>query len=763
MNHEFKLGEYMRALLNVLIIIIISPITIVFASENTSHTKIVMLNDDTHYSNIGMYLYYLVDSTENLTINDIQKEKISNQFIASQKENNNFGFTNDVYWFRVNLSSETQKSQAQKWYLELPYPHYDHIEVYIFKGPDQIHVIKTGDLIEFNRRKHKLYQYIVDVTTHPKNEYTIFFRIQTKGSLPMKLMLWQPKDFYEQNTFKEYIYGLFFGMILIMVFYNLFLFFSLKDHIILYYIIYILSALLFQLTLTGHGFMTLWPNQPWLNNIILPITISLMIIGGILFSKFFLNSAHYTPLFDKLMMVIVVISCMNIFLTIIVDYSIAIKLSAITAIFWSIILSIASIICYYKGCRHARFYLIAWSVVIIGSLIYSLRSLGLFPVSAFSEYIHLIGMIALVLFLSIAIADRINLELIQSEKVQKEAILTHKNSLSIQKNIQIAQEKIAIQLEEKSENLLSISEQLSVNTDAMKDQSFHVSDVTEKMTSGIKMIAAAIEEMSSNVGDISQTTKQISNNIDFVASAIEKVSVSMNHVEKSALEGSNISQKAMSMTVNAKNTISSLANSADEIDQVTVLIKRISDKTNLLALNAAIEAAAAGNAGKGFAVVANSIQKFADQSAEAAEDIATKITSVQTNSEETIKVITNISSIIDKMNLSSQAIAQSVKEQTKAVNDISVNAAQATSGTQNIVISMEELSKGTNDISSNTSDIASGADTVMTGIRSLTNDILENSEATHLIKQAAHDLSRLSKSMLHVQESDNILTNDSNI
>ena len=65
-----------------------------------------------------------------------------------------------------------------------------------------------------------------------------------------------------------------------------------------------------------------------------------------------------------------------------------------------------------------------------------------------------------------------------------------------------------------------------------------------------------------------------------------------------------------------------LERQSESIDEFVVLIKRISSQTNLLALNAAIEAARAGERGMGFAVVAEEVQRLADSSAQAAEDVA---------------------------------------------------------------------------------------------------------------------------------------------
>ena len=114
-------------------------------------------------------------------------------------------------------------------------------------------------------------------------------------------------------------------------------------------------------------------------------------------------------------------------------------------------------------------------------------------------------------------------------------------------------------------------------------------------------------------------------------------------------EGAVIAEKAMKMSESTSKTMDIMGTAAKEIGKVTGLIKKIAEQTNLLALNATIEAASAGDAGKGFAVVANEIKEFANQSGQAAEDIARRIEGIQGTSEEAVNSIAGIADIIEKI------------------------------------------------------------------------------------------------------------------
>jgi len=340
--------------------------------------------------------------------------------------------------------------------------------------------------------------------------------------------------------------------------------------------------------------------------------------------------------------------------------------------------------------------------------------------------IMIIGMIvalSICFFLFIVITKKI------TQPIKRLADFTEKTargdlqaSIEVNTNDEIG--KLATAMKQSSTSLSHMLLQIKRNSDGLAGASEEMSAVStqltgrsEKTSTGIATMAAAVEQMSVNAQGVSSTAEQITAIVNSIASAIEEMSTSINDISERTRQGAEISRKAMETSSSATKTINSLEQAATEIDEVTEVIKQIAQQTNLLALNATIEAASAGDVGKGFAVVANEIKELAGQSKLSAEDIARRIKGVQGSAKETILAIADVSDIITKINESSVVITNSVEQQSLTANEISTNIQQAREGVGGIAASISEIAKGVLDISATASVAANNVNDITAGVR----------------------------------------------
>lgn len=309
--------------------------------------------------------------------------------------------------------------------------------------------------------------------------------------------------------------------------------------------------------------------------------------------------------------------------------------------------------------------------------------------------------------------------------------------------LQIMVREIAVyedKLNTSSADLSSLATQMVSSAEQVSSQSNAVAGATEEMSANINAIASAAEEMSVNVQSISSSAEQMSQNVDSVASAVEENSMELADVSRFARDGSDIAEMASSKSSSAMKSIELLGKVAQDIGEVTSVIKRIAKQTNLLALNATIEAASAGDAGRGFAVVANEIKELAVQSAGAAQDIAGRIKGVQTNTQEVVKVIDEIANIINHINESSALIAKSVEQQKATANEISGNVHQAGIGTNNIANAIAEVSTVSNSMAGSAAEAAKGVTEVSASIQDVNSAAKESNAGAQKVNLAAAEL-----------------------
>ncbi len=136
---------------------------------------------------IGNDVYILEDTNNQYTLETIQNH--IQEFKKSEKNIPNFGYTNSAFWLLAKLINKTQ--QKEKILLELYYPLLDQVDFYLYKNDQLLKKIHTGDRRNFYNREmlHKNYIFILEM--EPATEYTIFFRIQSEGSvqIPLRLFL----------------------------------------------------------------------------------------------------------------------------------------------------------------------------------------------------------------------------------------------------------------------------------------------------------------------------------------------------------------------------------------------------------------------------------------------------------------------------------------------------------------------------------------------------------------------------------------------
>lgn len=301
----------------------------------------------------------------------------------------------------------------------------------------------------------------------------------------------------------------------------------------------------------------------------------------------------------------------------------------------------------------------------------------------------------------------------------------------------------AITLASSSEEMTTISNDITKGTKEMSDQSSLVAAAGEEMAANVGVMASGTEQMSANIQSISATSTQMSQNMVVVSQSMDGIAESISDVADKSQNSSEISKKAKGMSSIATEAMANLSLSAHEIGEVTEMIKELAQRTNLLALNANIEAASAGEAGKGFAVVANEIKELAKQSAESAQEIALKVTGIQENTEKSEVTILDMSKIVTDISDASNSITELAVHQRETMQVMVNNIKESTLGVQDIARLIGEMSQGATENATSAAELTQGSTEVSKNLSSLDRLISNTSKGIVNVNTESKSLSKL--------------------
>ncbi len=354
---------------------------------------------------LGLHLDYLEDPEGVWSLDDVRNPVQARRFVQSTEINPNFGMQRSVYWTRIYLNME-KRYQDERWIVETEMPLLDRLDVFFVKN-DQLVVHKPLGLL-FPPSEQDLVTGNVSflIPENLNGNFVIYLRYETKETLLLGLRLWDAKDLLGKTFRSTLLYGLALGILLALVFYNLLLYFSLRDRTYIYYLLFLTAFFLYWMVIDGfvHPFLWLSP-VTGMNRLPLLLSTSTLILG-LAFSRRFLNTSEILPRHDRFLKAKTVLAVA--FLALIpFDYFLASHLIAIVAFFSIFGLGTAALFAWRQGYRPARYYLLAWTFMLSSSAVFLLMLVGLFPANVLTRNALLFGLDLGGVLLSFALADRI--------------------------------------------------------------------------------------------------------------------------------------------------------------------------------------------------------------------------------------------------------------------------------------------------------------------------------------------------------------------
>lgn len=318
---------------------------------------------------------------------------------------------------------------------------------------------------------------------------------------------------------RDVYFGLYTGAVLIMFVYNLFLFLSVRDKNYFLYISYMLFTWLTQISIMGYTTKFFWHNSNWMHQHSVVIFSILGLIFGIYFTLNFLKVEHYIPKLAVYFKILLVVSIIVLVLSVSTGSSIFFPIMQLLTLLSCILAYLSAIVIYFKKkYTPARYYLIAWSILIVGVILFLIKDYEIIPYNNFTIYMLQIATVVEISLLSFALADSINFVKKENESIQKQALAT---SLENQKLIQEQNIILEQKVKERTEELEEINHTLNDTLTDLKSTQSQLVDA-EKMAALGQLTAGIAHEINNPINFVTSNIKPLQLDIDDLREIINK-------------------------------------------------------------------------------------------------------------------------------------------------------------------------------------------------------------------------------------------------
>lgn len=341
------------------------------------------------------------------------------------------------------------------------------------------------------------------------------FKLVIKNSFTIKTQakLEHRKKAIETEHHYELWFSFYTGLMIVMIIYNLFVYLSTRDRIYFLYIIFILAVLLTQLSIFGFTNKFLWPTNSWLNYQSTNIFTSLVGMASLEFFRRFIKVKKFFPKINSFLDVFhyVYVIALLLSFTSIYRISIAYNIISVNASLLSTLALVVTIPIVQKGYRPAKYFLFAWSIFIVGVILYIFKDFGLLEVNFFTKYTMPIGSALETVILSLALADRINTLKKEKEESQAQALMEMRKNQQLikEQNINLEQKvnERTAELELTLSNLKSAQAQL-VDAEKMASLGQLTAGIAHEINNPINFVSSNIEPLKADIKDVIEILQQ---------------------------------------------------------------------------------------------------------------------------------------------------------------------------------------------------------------------------------------------------------------
>ncbi len=447
------------------------------------------------------------DESNKATLNDVLKQK----FTPSKSDIFNNGIEKATFWIKLTANAD-----------------YTFLNNVIFIDQSRLSLaemyIRYPDGTVTEILPHNAFPYASSKLTQGKifklpdalqKGSNVFLRLKSNETFLAPIRIYEDAKLLETFSLRGIIFGFYTGIMAIMFIYNLFLFIIIRDKSYLYYIFYILFTWLTQISIQGYSSRFFWNESSWINSYSVVLFASITLVFTSLFTLSFLNTKVFSKTWHKLIKLFFYLTIVNLGILFVFGIYTAFVVMQILTITGTILaLSAANFVYFKKHFKPAGYYLVAWSVLLIGAILFIMKDYEVIPYNDFTIYLIQIASAIEVMLLSFALADKINFFKKENEVAQAQAL-----NASLENEKLIREQNVVLEksVRERTLELQNTNSTLNVTLTNLKDTQSQLVDA-EKM--------AALGQLTAGIAH------EINNPINFVTSNIKPLELDINDLKE---------------------------------------------------------------------------------------------------------------------------------------------------------------------------------------------------------------------------------------
>lgn len=447
----------MRVFFGVRFITIVS--LCLFFSASSFGQKPYLLKDTSVIHRLDAHVEIFIDSANTVALEEVVKPGFQHYFRPS-KGNLTFGYLKSSIWLKIITQSA---SPATDWYMEIPAPFLEYVDFYQTHNDQPWHHSLAGYYRTQSQREISHTTHVLALDYDESSTSTVYIRITGESPKTFPIYVIEKEKFNSKVREEDLGYGIFFGILIVMFFFNLIIYLTLKQKNYLLYIFTIICTFFIFASASGYAGKFLWPENPLMNFYAGRMSLGVLVTFLSVFTIRFLQVKVYSRIMYYALLSLIPLAVMaTILVATGILSSAGNNLISLATIFYLA----TGIICSLKGNKTANYFISAWSIYLIGGLLLTLRNSGVFDFNFWTTHFVEIGAALETIIIAFALGDHYR----RLKKEKEEAQL-----LALKLQLE-ATEKLENKVKERTEELSKTNEELYTTLETNKLQTKIIED-----------------------------------------------------------------------------------------------------------------------------------------------------------------------------------------------------------------------------------------------------------------------------------------------